>query len=121
MGWGAVYEHKKTGGLWSLAEQQFHTNYLEMKAVLLGLRSLCSEVSNKHIRVQSDNTLTTVVYINAMGGIRSTDCNDMALQIWQWCHAKGGIFGSVPATYQAQQILRLTKSLDNLTPRLNGH
>jgi len=40
MGWGAVYEHKKTGGLWSLAEQQFHINHLEMKAVLLGLRDL---------------------------------------------------------------------------------
>ena len=37
--------------------------------------------------VQSDNT-TTVAYINAMGGIRSTDCNDMALQIWQWCQGR---------------------------------
>jgi hypothetical protein len=31
----------------------------------------------------SDN-VTTVAYINAMGGIKSSDCNNMALQIWQW-------------------------------------
>ena len=33
---GAVYGVQKTGGLWSLEEQAFHTNYLEMKAVLPG-------------------------------------------------------------------------------------
>ena len=58
-----------------------------MKAVLFGLQSLCSDLTDKHIRIQSDNT-TTVSYINAMGGIKSNDCNDMALQIWQWANSK---------------------------------
>lgn len=84
LGWGAVSLDNKTGGYWNLEEQQHHINYLEMKAVLLGLQSLCSNVSNKHIRIQSDNT-TTVAYLNAMGGIKSQDCNDMAFQIWDWC------------------------------------
>ena len=65
-------------------EQQYHINYLESKAVLLGLKSLCSGMQNKHIRIQSDNT-TTVAYLNAMGGITSLNCNDMAIQIWEWC------------------------------------
>ena len=82
-GWRAVCEGQQTGGLWSVEEQRSHINYLEMKAVLFGLQSLCSNVTYKHTRIQSDNT-TTVSYINAMGGIQSMDCNYMALQIWQW-------------------------------------
>ena len=84
IGWGAVCGDNKTGGCWDLDEQQYHINYLESKAVLLGLKSLCSETQNKHIRIQSDNT-TTVAYLNAMGGIKSLNCNDMAVQIWECC------------------------------------
>ena len=84
LGWGAVCSDTETGGLWDLEEQQHHINYLELKDVLLDLESLCSNVQNKHIRVQSDNT-TTVAYLKAMGGIKSYDCNDAAFQIWDWC------------------------------------
>ena len=84
IGWGAVCGDNKTGGRWDLDEQQYHINSLESKAVLLGLKSLCSETQNKHIRIQSDNT-TKVAYLNAMGGIKSLNCNEMAVQIWEWC------------------------------------
>ena len=84
MGWEAVCGNTSTGGLWSLEEQENHINYLELKAVLLGLQSLCALINGKHILVQSDNT-TTVSYINAMGGIKSIPCNDMATVIWKWC------------------------------------
>ena len=83
-GWGAVYGEQKTGGPWSLEEQGLHINYLELKAIWLGLKSLCNNLRQKHIRIQSDNT-TAVAYINAMGGIKSADCNNMAQQIWLWC------------------------------------
>ena len=63
--WGAVLEENKTGGLWHMAEQDFHINYLEMKAVFLGLKSLCYNIRQKHIRILSDNT-TTVAYITLM-------------------------------------------------------
>ena len=86
-GWGAVCRGQQTGGLWSTKKHCFHINYLEMKVVLFGLQSLCSDLTDKHIRIQSDNT-STVSYINAMGGIKSTDCNDMALQIWQWANGR---------------------------------
>ena len=84
VGWGAVCGNTSTGGLWSLEEQGNHINYLELKAVLLGLQSLCALINGKHILVQSDNT-STVSYINAMGGIKSIPCNDMATVIWEWC------------------------------------
>jgi len=84
VGWEAVCGKTSTGGLWSLEEQGNHINYLELKAVLLGLQSLCALINGKHILVQSDNT-TTVSYINAIGGIKSIPCNDMATVIWEWC------------------------------------
>ena len=77
----------KTGGLWSKEEQKSHINYLEMKAISLGLKSFCHNIRKQHIRIQSDNT-TTVAYINAIGGIRSQACNEMALHIWEWCSDK---------------------------------
>ena len=67
-----------------MEEQGFHINCLELKAVLLGLESLCSNLRQRHIEVQSDNT-TAVAYINAIGGIKSADCKNMARQIWLWC------------------------------------
>ena len=84
LGWGAVCDGTKTGGPWGKDEADFHINYLEMKAVLLGLKSLYNNTTGKHIRVQSDNT-TTVSYINEMGAIKSVLCNDMAQSIWAWC------------------------------------
>lgn len=38
-GWGAVYGAQTNGHLYSLDEQTFHINYLELKAVLSGLKS----------------------------------------------------------------------------------
>ena len=84
VGWGAVCGDTSTGGFWSLEEQRYHINFLELKAVLLGLKSLCGAFSKKHVLIQSDNT-TTVVYINAMGSIKSLPCNEMATMIWDWC------------------------------------
>ena len=83
-----MLDGKDTGGLWSPMEQEFHINYLERKAVLLGLKSLCRDCHDVHICVQSDN-ITAVAYINSMGGVKSEECNDMALQIWSWCLTKG--------------------------------
>ena len=83
-GWGAVRDDNKTGGSWNADEQTFHINALEMKAVLFGLKSLCSEVSDSHIQVKTDSS-TCVSYINARGGAKSIVCNEMAKAIWDWC------------------------------------
>jgi hypothetical protein len=48
-GWGAVLEENKTGGPRDMEEQDFHINYLEMKAVFLGLKSLCYNIRQTHI------------------------------------------------------------------------
>ncbi|CAB4007500.1 Transposon Tf2-6 poly [Paramuricea clavata] len=83
-GWRANMANVTTGGEWSTVEKDHHINYLELRAVLFGLQSLCREISNAHVKVMTDNT-TAVVYINNMGGSRSFLCNDMAREVWAWC------------------------------------
>ena len=56
----AVCGGQKTGGLWNLEEQRFHINYLEMKAVLLGLKSLCGHLHGRRIR-DLENCVTKLV------------------------------------------------------------
>ena len=61
----AVCGNTSTGGLWGIEKQTIHINCLKLKALLLGLRSLCCTFTEKRILVQSDNT-TAVPYINAI-------------------------------------------------------
>ena len=74
----------KTNGLWSLEEQDLHIDCLELLAVLYGLKSLYSELKDCHIRFASHNT-TAVHYIENMGGVISESCNDVTIDIWNWC------------------------------------
>lgn len=83
VGWGAVRRDTSSVGFWILEEQRNHINFLELKVVLLGLKSLCGSFSEKHMLIQSGNT-TTVAYKNAVG-IKSIPCNDMTTMIWEWC------------------------------------
>ena len=88
LGWGATLGQTTTGGRWSPEGKEYHINYLELKAILLGLQSLCSASTECHIKVLKDNT-TAVAYIRNMGGSHSIPCNDMAREIWLWCKDKG--------------------------------
>lgn len=84
-GWGAHCGNEKIGGRWNLQESAHHINYLELLAIFYGLKSFCrNSAQNSHVQVKTDNTCA-VSYINSMGGIRSPECNDIAVQVWQWC------------------------------------
>ena len=61
-----------------------HINALELKAALLGLKTLCPEMRNVHIQLQMDN-ITAVSYVREMGGSHSRLCNSIAYEIWHWC------------------------------------
>lgn len=58
-----------------------------MLAVQLGLSSLLDQIQNRHIRLILDN-MTTVTYINAIGGCQSKDCDTIAKDIWLWAIAQ---------------------------------
>ncbi|WAQ94142.1 hypothetical protein MAR_006613 [Mya arenaria] len=88
-GWGAVCEDNS--GQWTIAEASFkdNINYLELNAVLLGLKAYTLCLRENHVRVRVDNS-TAVAYINHMGGggggTRSKQCNDIARGIWEYAY-----------------------------------
>ena len=84
LGWGAFIEDNNTQGLWSKQEKKLYINVLELKAVCLGLKSLCKDMNNVHIQIQMDNT-TGVAYINNMGGTKSYKCNEITREMILWC------------------------------------
>ena len=86
-GWGAVLADSRAGGPCAQHESGSHINCLEMQAVLLGLKALCKNITEQHVRVQSDNT-TAIAYINSTGGIKSRECDTLANEIWAWCIAR---------------------------------
>ena len=85
-GWGGVLNDLSCGGHWSLVEQTFHINYLELLAVLYVLQSFQTHLKNKHVRVLIDNT-TAVSWITHMGTSHSDLCNRITKTIWEWCIA----------------------------------
>ena len=83
-GWGASFGYKRAGGRWSVEEGHLHINVLELKAIDLALKSLCSQISNCGLQIFSDNT-TAIAYLKHGGGTKSSQCNDIAISIWAWC------------------------------------
>jgi ribonuclease HI len=86
-GWGAHSRGVTTAGKWTLVEHEYHSNILELLAVLYGLRALLGDVTGQHIHVRSDNT-TAIAYITKMGGIKSVLCDSVAQDIWKWAQIK---------------------------------
>lgn len=83
-GWGCTCQGTPTGGSWTADEAENHINYLETKAVLLGLRSFSDIISGKSITVLIDNT-TAVACLNQMGTCHSNTINRLVIDIWEWC------------------------------------
>ena len=81
-GWGATDGNTPIGGRWSFLERN-HINVLELKAILLALKSYFRHNCRvKHVHIVTDN-ITAFVYINNMGGMPSVICNDIAKCIWE--------------------------------------
>ena len=90
-GWGSVLScdstspiPKSANGRWCYNEREHHINFLEIKAILLGLQSLCSAYKDCTIAVLSDNQ-TAVAYIRNMGGTHSRECNQITRELIMWC------------------------------------
>ena len=68
-----------TGGAWLPDEKLMHINVLELKAILLALKSFV-KTSHKHIKIMSDNT-TAIYCINKMGTSHSMERHHKILKI----------------------------------------
>ena len=85
MGWGAFSHSKKfTQGRWSATESTLHINYLELKAIILGIKALFPDSSPIFLLVHCDN-ISAVRYVNHMGGTRSKFLCALALELWDYC------------------------------------
>ena len=80
IGWGGHYGKQITQGFWDQTMSQKHSNIREMMAVLLSLRAFAPHLRNKTVQILSDN-ITTVAYINHMGGPMD-DLTNIAKLIW---------------------------------------
>ena len=74
-------------GLWSIQQSKLHINVLELKAVLLALKTFVPQLSlqQRIIQVASDNT-TVCAYINKQGGTRSWDMFALTWHMFAFCH-----------------------------------
>ena len=77
-GWRGSMGNVNTGGAWLLDEKLMHINVLELKAILLPLKSFV-KTSHKHIKTMSDNTIS-IHCINKMGTSHSMDCHHEILK-----------------------------------------
>lgn len=86
-GWGAFCCGKRVNGGWKEEELSYHINFLELLAILMGLKCFARDEANCSILLRVDNT-TAISYINRMGGIQFPHLNDLAKTIWQWCEKR---------------------------------
>ena len=84
LGWGAVFGTQKTGGRWTPSEAEYLINVLELVAAFFALQCFCSQMANRHIKIQIDNT-TAIAYINNMGGSKSKQLDQLSVRLWEWC------------------------------------
>lgn len=83
-GWGAFCEGRRANGNWKDYERNLHINFLELLAVLFGLKSFARDDHDCAILLRIDNT-TAISYVNRQGGIQYPHLNEVAREIWQWC------------------------------------
>ena len=85
-GWGAHCAHMIAQGHWSTQQSKLHINVLELKAVLLALKTFVPQLSlhQRIIQGASDNT-TVCAYINKLGGTRSWDVDALEMN-WSGLH-----------------------------------
>jgi len=86
-GWGAFCEGKKARGFWTIEEQKWHINRLELKASFFALKSFVGDLTDCEILLRIDNT-TAISYINKMGGVQHPNLHRITKEIWQWCEAR---------------------------------
>ena len=58
-----------------------HINYLELLAIFYALKAFCKNIKSVHVQILSDNS-SAIAYLNYMGGIKSDELNNLAIDIW---------------------------------------
>ena len=64
-GWGYALNDTSAGGHWTEEEAKTHTNYLELLAIYLALKSFSSIINGQHVKLMVDN-MTALSDVNHM-------------------------------------------------------
>ena len=80
LAWGAVLGHHHAGGDWSLATSRRSSNYRELLAILLALKSFLPQLASKSVQILTDN-VTALAYVQHKGG-PSRVLTSIARAIW---------------------------------------
>ena len=83
-GWEAICKGVRTGGPWSIKEQSWHINCLELWAAMLAIQCYARDKKSITILLLMDNT-TAVLYVNNMGGTISEQLVQLARDLLMWC------------------------------------
>ena len=81
---GAAMMNTTTGG--ESTESQLHTIALELLAAYFAVRSFKETIINKNTRLMLDNNVAVCI-INKTGTTLSSNCNNVAVQIGDFCQA----------------------------------
>jgi len=111
IGWGATCGTQEAQGLWNAEVSQKSSNYRELKAIFLALRSFLPKLRNKTVQVLTDN-ITATAYINFQGG-PSVELTGIAKEIWE-CTLENNI--SISAKYLAGRLNVEADWLSRLQP-----
>ena len=82
-GWGADCQDRRTGGLWSERERQYHINCLELLAAFLAFQTFATGTKGISVLRRIDNT-TAVAYINNQGGTVSRNLLLLPKDLCMW-------------------------------------
>ena len=86
-GGGAHLGGSTARGVWSEPESRLHINFLELKAVLLLLKSFEHRCRVQIVLIATDNT-TVVSYINKESSMRSGSLCALLWRLLSWCHRR---------------------------------
>jgi hypothetical protein len=80
-GWGATWRDKTLQGWWSPEEMGNSSNWRELKAIELALRTIAPQIKGKPLLIQTDNT-TAMSNVRRQGGSSTLSLLQIAKSIW---------------------------------------
>ena len=121
-GWGAHLGGSTARGVWSESESRLHINFLELKAVLLALKSFEQQCKGQIVLIATDNT-TVVSYINKEGGMRSGSLCALLWRLLSWCQEDNSAGQTHPGSlecHSGQAIPAQSGDPDRVVPVSTG-
>lgn len=101
-GWGAHMKGMTASALWTEEEAILHINVLELKTILLELRTFIIHIQGQVVAICTDNTMA-MSYVNRQGGTISRTLCHLVLQIWELC-IQHNIHPQWPCTFPGTRI-----------------